>query len=126
MSSKLDRLVAERVMKFERFDWPADSSGFVWFDREANTNRGGWWSPSSDISAAWCVKRAMYTKGFRLSMSEPFVSLIVSFKKGNDQGKPCGGSEQAQNEDKEPLAICLAALRACGVPEAEIQEAMTP
>jgi hypothetical protein len=132
MSSKLDRLVAERVMGYT-FD-PKEPIG----ELDKPTPRPLWLGPpkpySSDISAAWEVVEKMraiaseveiHIHGHTSNFRQDHFVYIHGFNEDywkdgllDRDGDACGKSL--------PLAICLAALRAVGVPESEIQEALTP
>lgn len=122
MTAKLDSLVAQRVMKMipcrgglcnEPCYW-TDSDGSVWHHNGIVP-----FSPSTSIADAWEVVNEMNgPRGFYArSASHPQSGeWMVTFKK-------CGLRFDSA-EKTAPLAICLAALRAVGVTEGEIQEAM--
>ena len=119
--SKIDRLVAERVMGWTvRESEPDDND----YERYIN----GWavsrWNPSTDIAAAWGVVEHLRTR-----KDDPMVitmldnddgEYVIAFATRADRWTT---REIGKHRDA-PLAICLAALRSVGVPESEIQEAM--
>lgn len=142
MSNKLDRLVAEMVMNAPVCDtseeadavtlgsvfvvpWyvPRDGNPMAmkWVDRGDGAYHQKRWSPSSDISAAWEVINEMQRCHWDYDVwNEGTVHWCFFGRKTHDDIESPGefsGTTPA-------LAICLAALRACGVPEPEIQEAM--
>lgn len=126
MSNKIDSLVAEKVMEWVRH--PRNTAHWVEGGRdpfmapvmglvpECGT---GAWSPSTSISAAWAVVEKMKTDNWRVSVEDFGNRYRINFSKGSQW--------QAFNSVEHinvPLGICVAALRAVGVDEATIQEAM--
>ena len=123
--SKIDRLVAERVM-----GWRTHARNTAWWvDADVETGlvpSGGVrgmtsgmdrWSPSTSIKTAWEVVKASNDAGLSFGIHSHLGSeWECSFMEGHEfwEGKHTG----------ECVAICLAALKAFGVSESEIQEAM--
>lgn len=153
MSRKIDELVAERVMGLPRpasmmtyrdaekeeggrASWfalrrPGWFANIDWGDieREKMYDERVEWQPdkeySEDIAAAWEVVEKMEDKGYRCDVSnvnpdgEPnWYAKFLKFTKGEFP------TYWMERSDTAPLAICLAALRAVGVPESEIEEAI--
>jgi hypothetical protein len=142
--SKLDRLVAERV-----FGWTvvAASDGEPIWSNDCSTPLAFQYASapvkfgpnfSTEISAAWEVVKHMRSIGFgldhivwadRMACSETEWgkteenACMVSF--GREKYDAVNNRHtHAEGESHTPeKAICLAALRAVGVPEATIQEA---
>lgn len=133
MSNKIDAMVAEKVMGWygctegcSKCGDPTrcffvDSDGSVW-------KHGGIvpFSPSTSISAAWEVVRRVRDfhgepfggMGDMSIKFNPYAGLwTVVFNWSNNM--PVEGDSPS-----ECTAICIAALKAVGVPESEIQEAM--
>lgn len=131
MSNKIDSLVAEKVMEWVRH--PRNTAHWVEGGRdpfmapvmglvpECGT---GAWSPSTSISAAWAVVEKMRERRFTYTLSDTDSPTTrrhyCSFIDANGTLPPAG-SVQHTNEC---AAICIAALRAVGVPESAIQEAL--
>lgn len=119
MSMKLNAMVAERVMGWPRVGIEEFRRPYVKVFPDGSTNvyteGNNHWSPSTEISAAWeAAKKMGKTHRYELSCNIgyfPSVSFI-----GSTTGQAEAESEQ--------LAICLAALRAVGVPESEITASM--
>ena len=148
--SKIDRLVAERVMDATVCEtseqaesvakgvpfvvpWYIESDGHararVWMRSGCDSDTWviGKWEPSCRIDHAWEVVEHLRKQTKDDGTRKYLVSVV-----DHDDGKmecviqpgrlwtmsSCANHESAQ------MAICLAALRAVGVPESEIQEAM--
>ena len=148
MTRALDALVAERIMGWRlirhtvgdhhgshtRHDWflsdtPDEGEKGYWRGFTVETyprpKAPGEWSPSSDISAAFAVVEAMRAMGweFTLLRAAPRVHRWVCvFSRTHPT---MGGPNQTTGDDAHSasLAICLAALRALGVPDEEIENA---
>lgn len=133
MSEKLDRLVATRVM-----NWQTHARNTAWWvDADVETGfvpSGGVrgltcgmdrWSPSTSIKTAWEVESKMRERKRFITLerdpaSELFECVFVDYCRGyGDYKLPPRAYHKSA-----PMAICLAALRAVGVSESEIQEAM--
>jgi len=71
----------------------------------------GWWTPSTDIAAAWEVVEKLRVLGFNVSVScaHGMRTWDVRGWKADNTGRFIAHAETA------PLAICLAALDALGV-----------
>lgn len=122
MTRKLDVLVAERVMRWRRVvvlpeinRWMVSDSqwsGYYVFD----------WSPSTDITDAWQVVEKMRQDLWLVNISGGhFWDCEIIDMSIEDEDR---GDYAARNKETAPLAICIAALRAVGVDEAEIQAAL--
>ena len=75
--------------------------------------------PSFDtnITDAWRVVEKMREKGWKFAMEDThYEGVFVRFRKGNE-------SYTSSTFDGDRFAICLAALRACGVSEDRIEQA---
>lgn len=148
MSERLDMLVAVRVM-----NWRTHNRNTAWWVDAAHESglipEGGIrgltcghtrWSPSTSISAAWEVvdklhghhECAGYGHCVQLHKDpcgdRSFLDWKCRFMGWANPSGTAGGPEATQwfRADTAPLAICLAALRACNVSESEISEALTP
>ena len=70
-----------------------------------------------DITDAWRVVEKMREKGWKFAMEDThYEGVFVRFRKGNE-------SYTSSTFDGDRFAICLAALRACGVSEDRIEQA---
>ena len=145
----LDMLVAERVMGWEWWNacgkshiCPPFVKDYPTFRHELHFRRGKDGDPepienyysnygnlsiprySSNIAAAWEVVEKMRTNGwfFSLADSIELPDFIARFTTCPPVGSPIP-DHSAMNVSA-PLAICLAALRAVGVSEQEIEAAM--
>ena len=129
MSNKIDSLVAEKVMGWVRH--PRNTAH--WVEGGRNPFMApvmglvpecgmGAWSPSTDISAAWAVVEEWgvlpwsIDNGWREKDGERLSGVTCKVTTHTD-------SFEAIEKDA-PLAICVCALRAVGVPEQQIQEAL--
>ena len=112
---ELDALVAEKVM-----GWKVDNEhpyttyydGIDFMGSNCEDDQA-YWSPSTDIAAAWQVVEKMRERGYDTCVSNgerppPNVWEAEIYVYPGGLG---GGCEKA---DTAPLAICLAALKACG------------
>ena len=128
MSNKLDALVATRVMQWKAGQ-PNINAG-LWVDQagtEHGINHGsGRWSPSTSIADAMEGVEKMSERGWWARIDSPFT-------KNEGEFYTCGftpmgttgwnGRPDHYSQGKTaPLAICIAALRAIGVPDIEIEE----
>jgi len=129
MSAKLDALVAERVLKWTLADREALGWGKglpVWMTSKDDCPTWQGFSPSKDIEDAWQVVEKMAGHWFGISYQHAADEGMehercgVRVYKVGDCEMPAASSFAATL----PLAICLAALRACGVDEATIEGAM--
>lgn len=130
----IDRLVAERVFGKHKLRFLNKVSSDMFDGAEFGTDREWysevWWDEetrmpvlnySTDISAAWGVAQHVVSERhvrfatLEGSHTRPFAEFFdVS----------TGNQRFSASENTMPLAICIAALRAVGVEESEIQEAM--
>lgn len=114
MSTAIDAMVATEVMKWKRLEdfpgWSMDGVNVCAIDDGDDVV----WSPSTDIADAWGVV-------------EKFTDVVIE-KSGESWWVRISGVFEANTPDgsHEPIAatICRAALRAVGVPESQIEEAM--
>ena len=121
MTRRLDALVAERVM-----GWELDIDGEAW-------TYGEEFLPSSSIDHAWRVVEKLVND---TSLENPlYFKLVYKWEpenskdgcfavfdwKGTSDTRPL----YTAFEDSAPLAFCIAALRAVGVSQSEIDAAMT-
>lgn len=135
MTAKLDSLVAARVMKmipcrgglFNEPCYWTDSNGSVWLHNGIVP-----FSPSTSMNDAWEVVEKMRKDGWAYDADDITGGTEQhTFRLGKrldggvsrEWGDTWVCSESAATLQ---LAICLAALRAVGVTEGEIQKAMTP
>jgi hypothetical protein len=123
--SKLDRLVAERVM-----NWRTHTRNTAWWvDADVENGlvpSGGVrgltsgmdrWSPSTSIKTAWEVQVACADAGLSFGLTNHHGTAWTCAM------LDCGELFEATHESP-TVAICLCALKAFGVDEATIQEAM--
>jgi hypothetical protein len=117
MTTKLDALVAERVMGWRLV-------GRCWYSSTGHAVRDeSDWAPAECIADAWRVVERLRTQDppHALTMLDSDDGgYIVSFANRNDRWN----AKSIQSHREVTLAICVAALRAVGVSEGEIQEAM--
>ena len=124
--SKIDRLVAERVMGWTVRESDADDNDYERYSSGWAVSR---WNPSTDIAEAWEVVRNLRKRRFE-PYDDPWTFQIVdSFTEDVRKWSASVGTvgfrfSHGGEHENECMAICLAALRAVGVPESEIQEAM--
>ncbi len=129
MSRKIDALVAEKVMGWKREVQDRTIVGYRDGGGKFHIISGlqgvsNCWNPSTDIAAAWEVVEKMRLMGITVFIGIPGRDDEVgtSFTKRDDvtdEAEEVGSS----SAPTAPLAISLAALRAVGVPESEIEEA---
>ena len=131
MSNKLDSLVAERVMGWPVIDFAANApkGGYIrlsccYRGTDHPTDRCGIWQPSTDIKAAWEVVEKMGRDGFTANVQWKGAGRGYEYTAEVSYTKSICTVGHATGEA--PIAICLAALRACGVTEQDITEAMQP
>ena len=129
MSRKLDALVAEWVEKYECVcdEEAADCPIHAYDDHDTLLPY------SSDIAAAWRVAEKMReVHGCGVNVNIVRAAFVLASDRGSYSCEIMGGRLRysspflglSATAITAPLAICLAALRAIGVPEAEIQEAL--
>ncbi len=130
MSEALDRLVSEKVMgwtvnkELSPYRWAVPLDQGLLYDCWDQTPATKTEEFSTSISAAWEVvehlRKQRHTDGGRrwlvsmIDHTDSVEIVVEDFREGDRW--------YAVNESA-PMAICLAALRAVGVPEATIQEA---
>lgn len=118
--NRFDALVAERVMGNE---WRLSISPNTYGpdgSRDGGVDVSDIPHFSSDIAAAWEVVEKMRAREWHFVMeANTYPEVVVkTYRAFGEPHYSTNGINSA------PLAICLATLRACGVTEAEIQEAM--
>lgn len=129
----LDAMVAERVMGWvwwdnSKGDWKGDDGVTFWafWDDRLSVYQNGseyptlYFSPSTDIAAAWAVVSKLYEQKYTARIYQGATCVIASFAHFD----MLGDHEQTTEADTVPLAICIAALRAVGVTQNEIDAAM--
>lgn len=130
MSRKLDALVAELVMGWNRPN--GGQVGWVRFPGDVGYLATANWSPSTDIADAWRVADAMISNGYSINtLTTQRDENTVEFY------CPCGPCERHKNFRLDhghgsgevsgfsiEVAICIAALLAVGVPQDEIDAAL--
>ena len=124
--SKLNRMVGVKV-----FGWlvleSEDGEPATWNTRRVtlldcqyhNTPLSSGPNFSTEIAAAWEVRAAMKERGWNLNIDDYGNRVRANFSK--DMLYDWRNNREHINEC---VAICIAALAVCGVPESEIQEAM--
>ena len=129
--SNLDRLVGVKV-----FGWSivADSDGEPIWSNDCGTPLAFQYASApvkfgpnftTDIAAAWEVVEHLRKQTKDDGSCKWLVSLIDHQHKWEAVVHEIGMDDIAcECDESAPMAICLAALRAVGVPESEIQEAM--
>jgi len=131
--SNLSELVAVRVMGAKVIDTidPVPKGFYVrnhaaYYGDDAGRNRCECFMPATSIADAWRVVEKMRADGFLFSFDGyPYCGhheSMAKFCSSLDNEVKTEG-EEWQVYGKEPLAICLAALRACGVSEEDITQA---
>ena len=127
MNRKLDALVAEKIFNHQ----------ILKNISRPNVDILTWWDGvtehfvpqySSDIAAAWPVFRSHHLTGQVISYlpQDPKTSPELTDRSAGGWALQwsCTSDGEPVYAPTAPLAICLAALRSAGVPEAEIQEAL--
>lgn len=132
--TKLDWLVATRVM-----GWRQHSRNTAWWvDAEVDNGHGpnafrgttsgvDSWSPSTLIKTAWQVRRHLcknprnFLLAYSAEKNEWLCQIWAPRRPSSELKVNKGGTAEHESEC---VAICLAALRAVGVSEEEIQEVM--
>ena len=115
MGRKLDALVAEKVMGWTRVEravhdvWLMDESDIDSLITREPTSYGSF-KPSENIAAAWRAVDKMF--------EHPDQEVYLAFRHYLSLVGHISPSHLM------PTRVCVAALRAVGVPEAEIQEAV--
>jgi hypothetical protein len=123
----INRLVAERVMgwKLEKHrGWES------WWEHDSIAKRKKYiahdWKPARDMNQAWEVVRKMRERNYAVRIEanrfegDPLVSIWAN--DDNTENRPPCDFDAGDNRRPEEAAtaICLAALRAVGVPEEEV------
>jgi len=120
---EIDRLVAERVMGWEHEEIDRGERGkfHAWYTDDyehgempiyyefvnGDTSWGRMWQPTTDIAQAWQVVERMRALGWDFGMDWD-TAIRAMFIQRN-------GSEFVSSESDSPhIAICIAALKACG------------
>jgi hypothetical protein len=114
---ELDRLIAERVM-----GWKYDPE-FGLLNGEQFMEINGSWSPSTNIAHAWEVMEQLRHKAIYLDVIQTDNGFMVgdgSDNYTNDDGHIEGTLYYVGLADTAPHAICLAALRASGLPNSHL------
>lgn len=122
MSAALDRLVSKKVM-----GWTVRESEPDDYERYSS----GWavsrWNPSTCIKAAWEVVEHLRKQRLYLIINDTMGQYRARFFDSHwmiDDWVRAPDIRMTVWAATAPLAICIAALKAFGVPESEIQEAM--
>jgi hypothetical protein len=121
--SNLSELVAVRVMGakvISTLDHAPDGfyvrNGVACYGRDEDKRRYEWFCPDTSIADAWRVVEKMKHNCMVLYPHEHEDGAYVTAKTNN-------WDDVRAREETMPLAICIAALRACGVSEGEITQA---
>lgn len=140
MTRKLDSLVAEKVMGWTYII--KEDTGYSWWKiPESDPLHDDWDGHddaqphySSDIAAAWEVRNKMAETHdvvvchWLFNNEEGDNRCEITPRQTPDECSKCGRCPPSTHFEvwakTAELAICIAALRAVGVPENEIQEAM--
>lgn len=137
--SKIDRLVAIKIMRMKSRTVRAKALNQVvevWDNNPALVDGvfeagvlmlHGCPPFSCDMEEAWNkVVHRMRKRGFTISLTNKNRTNTAYFYRWPSGKRPIHDNKKArQASDKDAaMAICIAALRAVGVPESEIQEAM--
>lgn len=119
MSRELDALVAEKVMGWTNAHRTRPGACLRGYPPTSATIT---LVPaySSEIAAAWAVVERMREQGYAVTVRSASEGRWVA----RTWKAPDDPSTDWVREDSAPLAIVLAALRAVGVPEDEIQKAV--
>lgn len=119
MSNKIDAMVAEKVMGWE---WNTNGWCRKGYKPQPHDVPVKPFSPSVDIDAAWMVWSNQHVRNHvegvypQLRDDLTILHWVCPVR--------INASRFGCVQDTAPLALCLAALRAVGVDEATIQEAM--
>lgn len=131
MSEKLDRLVAEKVMGWtvnkeqSPYQWSVPLGQGLLYECWDCTPATKAESFSTDIAAAWEMVEHLRKQTNQDGSCRWLVSIIDHQHKWEAVVHEIGMDDIAcECDESAPTAICLAALRAVGMPESEIQEAM--
>jgi len=117
---RIDALVAERIFGFDIME-PIRGIRAVQTPEGARHTLRRY---STDIAAAWTVAEALIAKGWSFALDSEWGNpwKMVVWGAGVKPNSPSG---TAVTKTLTPcLAICIAALHAAGVPDAEIQAAL--
>jgi hypothetical protein len=106
---ELDALIADKVM-----GWEKCNESYLYFDgvifRTLELTSYGKFEPSTDIADAWLVVEKLRDKNLEIHLESQYNSF-------GERVYFCEFSNilVAKEAETAPLAICLAALKACGV-----------
>lgn len=120
----INRLVAERVMGYV-YRW-GTTLGDLWIKPDGTGIMFKDWNPALDMNQAWEVVRKMRERNYAVRIEanrfegDPLVSIWAN--DDNTENRPPCDFDAGDNRRPEEAAtaICLAALRAVGVPEEEV------
>ncbi len=108
----IDALCAECVMGYVRFPYLMPNAPVLWCPKDkVYLGEATRFEPTISWSAAGQVVEKM-RKHFKFRTGECFNIVVVEFAARNDNGTRNGRSEVETNNL--PLAITIAAIRACG------------
>lgn len=132
MSSKIDRLVAERVMGWTLADrvksgWGNGPDVYLTGNEDNPTYQG--FEPSYSIETAWMVLEKLARDGWwfefsRQSGEDGKWRGTITMDHKSDPEETRIRSGWAWQQDTAPMVISIMALRAVGVSESEIQDAL--
>ena len=107
---EIDRLVATKVMGWKMFEIKLTDSRVIggFYDDGKIFIGVGEWSPTSDIRVAWQVVKKFYEKGDKVTVTNTLGGNWCCYVS-------TGTSQFSAIAETAPLAICLAALKACGI-----------
>lgn len=120
----INRLVAKRVMGYV-YRWGTTLGG-LWIKPDGTGIMFKDWNPALDMNQAWEVVRKMRERNYAVRIEanrfegDPLVSIWAN--DDNTENRPPCDFDAGDNRRPEEAAtaICLAALRAVGVPEEEV------
>ena len=117
---KIDRLVAEKVMGWRLKSFPGEGGGFsAWLNDDEkiikyennctlHAQPYDFWKPSTNIADAWQVVKKFYEKGDKVIVTNTLGGNWCCYIHA-------GLGQFSAIAETAPLAICLAAMKACGI-----------
>lgn len=117
---KIDRLVAEKVMGWRLKSFPGEGGGFsAWLNDDGkiikyennctlHAQPYDFWKPTTNIADAWQVVKEFYEKGDKVTVTNTLGGNWCCYIS-------TGLGQFSAIAETAPLAICLAALKACDI-----------
>lgn len=143
MSNKIDAMVANHLFGAYQTEWHGESGHWFVPHRDGHPDhrmflscvdnrlrghnvrdRDGLPKFSENMDAAWVVRCELVARGFEVTVGSHGGLGNVTDDTCEITGDEDANERWEAGATSAPLAICLAALRAVGVPESAIQEAL--